>query len=149
MALIDFTLSNARRFYSSMENPLGVKGYEGLVCILFLRCCYTVQCFVQLVSQCIARQFARTVAESRTWFYFLQWFVQLVSQRFWPLQGMLHCAMCFVQLVSQRIARQVARNIAQCNSVFRNYRFEGCAELTIALHSLFFFFYLKFFLKNK
>ena len=26
MALIDFTLSNARRFYSSMENPLGVKG---------------------------------------------------------------------------------------------------------------------------
>ena len=26
MALIDFTLSSARRFYSSMENPLGVKG---------------------------------------------------------------------------------------------------------------------------
>ena len=26
MALIDITLSNARRFYSSMENPLGVKG---------------------------------------------------------------------------------------------------------------------------
>ena len=26
MALIDFTLSNARRFYSSMGNPLGVKG---------------------------------------------------------------------------------------------------------------------------
>ena len=25
-ALIDFTLSNARRFYSSMENPLAVKG---------------------------------------------------------------------------------------------------------------------------
>ena len=24
--LIDFTLSNARRVYSSMENPLGVKG---------------------------------------------------------------------------------------------------------------------------
>ena len=24
--LLDFTLSNARRFYSSMENPLGVKG---------------------------------------------------------------------------------------------------------------------------
>ena len=29
MALIDFTLSNARRFYSSMENPLGVKGLRG------------------------------------------------------------------------------------------------------------------------
>ena len=28
MALIDFTLSNARRFYSSMENPLGVKGLK-------------------------------------------------------------------------------------------------------------------------
>ena len=26
MALIDFTLSNARRFYLSIENPLGVKG---------------------------------------------------------------------------------------------------------------------------
>ena len=26
LALIDFTLSNARRFYSSMGNPLGVKG---------------------------------------------------------------------------------------------------------------------------
>ena len=26
MALIDFTLSNARRFYSSMGNPLGVRG---------------------------------------------------------------------------------------------------------------------------
>ena len=26
MALIDFTLSNARRFYSSMGNPLGLKG---------------------------------------------------------------------------------------------------------------------------
>ena len=28
MALMDFTLSNARRFYSSMENPLGVKGLK-------------------------------------------------------------------------------------------------------------------------
>ena len=26
MALIDFTLSNARRFYSSVGNPLGWKG---------------------------------------------------------------------------------------------------------------------------
>ena len=26
MALVDFTLSNARRFYSSMGNPLGLKG---------------------------------------------------------------------------------------------------------------------------
>jgi len=31
MALIDFTLSNARRFYSSMGNPLGWKGLRGLM----------------------------------------------------------------------------------------------------------------------
>ena len=31
MALIDFTLSNARRFYSSMGNPLGVKGLINIV----------------------------------------------------------------------------------------------------------------------
>ena len=30
MALIDFTLSNARRFYSSMGNPLGLKGLRGI-----------------------------------------------------------------------------------------------------------------------
>ena len=30
MALIDFTLSNARRFYSSMGNPLG---WNGLICL--------------------------------------------------------------------------------------------------------------------
>ena len=28
MALIDFTLSNARRFYSSMGNPFGLKGLK-------------------------------------------------------------------------------------------------------------------------
>ena len=31
MALIDFTLSNARRFYSSMGNPLGWKGLKKIV----------------------------------------------------------------------------------------------------------------------
>ena len=36
MALIDFTLSNARRFYSSMENPLGVKGLSEILLILRL-----------------------------------------------------------------------------------------------------------------
>ena len=29
MALIDFNLSNARRFYSSVGNPLGLKGLTG------------------------------------------------------------------------------------------------------------------------
>ena len=31
MALIDFTLSNTRRFYSSIGNPLGWKGLTVLV----------------------------------------------------------------------------------------------------------------------
>ena len=35
MALIDFTLSNARRFYSSMGNPSGLKG---LTVGILLRC---------------------------------------------------------------------------------------------------------------
>ena len=33
------------------------------------------------------------VAESRTVFYYTQWFLQLVLQRFRSLQGMSHCAM--------------------------------------------------------
>ena len=33
MALIDFTLSNARRFYSSMGNPLGLKGLTLFPCL--------------------------------------------------------------------------------------------------------------------
>ena len=32
MALIDFALSNARRFYSSMGNPLGLKGLILIEC---------------------------------------------------------------------------------------------------------------------
>ena len=34
-ALIDFTLSNARRFYSSMGNPLDRKGLKSLIFFLF------------------------------------------------------------------------------------------------------------------
>ena len=30
MALIDFSLSNVRRFYSSMGNPSGVKGLKNV-----------------------------------------------------------------------------------------------------------------------
>ena len=37
MALIDFTLSNARRFYSSMGNPSGLKGLNYcLFCKIYL-----------------------------------------------------------------------------------------------------------------
>ena len=38
MALIDFTPSNARRFYSSMGNPLGWKGLRltKLITVVFL-----------------------------------------------------------------------------------------------------------------
>ena len=35
MALIDFTLSDARRFYSSMGNPLGWKGLKAWFSIFF------------------------------------------------------------------------------------------------------------------
>ena len=36
MTLIDFTLSNARRFYSSMGNPLAVKGLKGGIQLPFI-----------------------------------------------------------------------------------------------------------------
>ena len=39
------------------------------------------------------KKFVATVAESRTQFYFPQRFLPLISRRFLPLQGMLHCAM--------------------------------------------------------
>ena len=42
-ALIDFTLSNARRFYSSMGNPLAVKGEtRGILNAHFKFCCSIV-----------------------------------------------------------------------------------------------------------
>ena len=40
--LIDFTLSNVRRFYSSVGNPMAVKGlnaFRSLVCKRFLMSC--------------------------------------------------------------------------------------------------------------
>ena len=37
MALIDFTLSNARRFHSSMGNPLGSKGLIDFATVSRLR----------------------------------------------------------------------------------------------------------------
>ena len=41
MTLIDFTLSNARQFYLSMENPLTVKGLNCLflISVILLHCC--------------------------------------------------------------------------------------------------------------
>ena len=36
MTLIDFTLSNARRFYSSMGNPLAVKGLTNQLLVSML-----------------------------------------------------------------------------------------------------------------
>ena len=46
----------------------------------------------QMLHCAMLKRFVATVAESRTQFYFLQRFLQLVLQRFWPLQGMLHRA---------------------------------------------------------
>ena len=51
---------------------------------------------IQVAAQmlhCAIKKFVAIVAESRTQFYVPQRFHQLVSQRFWPLQGMLHWAM--------------------------------------------------------
>ena len=49
MTLIDFTLSNARRFYSSMGNPLAVKGLNipGLTFLPLHRPLNIVACAVQ------------------------------------------------------------------------------------------------------
>ena len=77
-------------------------------------------------TKIVARQVARKVELNST-FYLRQLLLQLVSQRFWPLQGMLHkwhCydVKCFVQLVPphyrQNIARQVARSSSRRNSAF-------------------------------
>ena len=38
MTLIDFTLSNARRFYSSMGNPLAAKGLIQLTILATIQC---------------------------------------------------------------------------------------------------------------
>ena len=46
---------------------------------------------------------------------FRQRLLQHVSQRFWPLQGMLYCEM-FRATCPATISRQVARNISKCNS---------------------------------
>ena len=47
------------------------------------------------------------VAESRTVFYFQQWFLQLVSQRFRPLQGMSHCATYRVTCLAMALREQL------------------------------------------
>ena len=87
------------------------------------RRCYTMKCFVQLVSRCfgdiVAGQVARDISQCnipcngqnrcetscksccREYNQVLL-FVQLVLQRFWSLQGMLHCEMfratCFATM---------------------------------------------------
>ena len=56
--------------------------------------------------------------KKRTLFYFSQRFLQLVSQRFRPVQGMSHSAMLRASCLNG-VVRQVARNIAQCDSANR------------------------------
>ena len=76
----------------------------------------TIQVAGQMLH-CTIKKFDATVAESRTQFYVPQRFHQLVSQRFWPLQGMLPALgndSC--NLSRNGVARQVARKIAQCKN---------------------------------
>ena len=48
MALIDFTLSNARRFYSSMGNPSGLKGLSFNLGKNAMHC-FVFQSFLQIL----------------------------------------------------------------------------------------------------
>ena len=75
--------------------------------IIHATCC-TVHCTSVHTWQraCLTMQQSRKLLE-----IIAEWFLQLVSQRFQPLQGMSHCAM-----YRAPIARQVVRNIAQCDS---------------------------------
>ena len=52
MALIDFTLSNARRFYSSMGSPLGLKGLSS---IRNFKCISTKKIFLAIFFSSHAR----------------------------------------------------------------------------------------------
>ena len=47
----------------------------------------------QMLHCAMLKKIDATVAESRTEFYFPQRFLRLLSQRVWPLQGLLHWAM--------------------------------------------------------
>ena len=47
----------------------------------------------QMLHSAMLKRFVTTVTESRNRFYFPQRFLQLVSPRFWPLQGMLYWVM--------------------------------------------------------
>ena len=57
--------------------------------------------------------------------YFPQRFPQVVSQRLWPLRGMLYIGNDSCNLSRNGVARQVAREIAQCNS--------ACAKPNVAI----------------
>ena len=101
--------------YSSLKTPRGeyVRCFKKKPAWCERRC-NTMKCFVQLVSQCfgdiVAGQVARDISQCNIpcnsqnrcetscknccrQYNQVLLFVQLVSQRFWSLQGMLHCEM--------------------------------------------------------
>ena len=76
--------------------------------------------------------FVTTVAESRTQFYFPQRFLQLISQRFWPLQGMLHWAMIRATCLAMAL-----RLKQRCNSALNFCNISCCTLAYISLFSEF------------
>ena len=73
---------------------------------LFRRC-YTVEFFVQLLSQRIAESRLKSLQLSPTKFYFPQRFLQLVSQRFEPLatSGNVSCNLSRKTICMKKIAQ--------------------------------------------
>ena len=62
MALIDFTLSNARRFYSSMGNPSGLKGLT----LNILQVRYTINRKIPTLSYNYSTNFTTITAKNLT-----------------------------------------------------------------------------------
>ena len=56
MALVDFTLSNARRFYSSMGNPLGLKELNDLMNPRPTEKFHNISCYLYSRKYCVKWQ---------------------------------------------------------------------------------------------
>ena len=79
------------------------------------------QVAAQMLHCAVLKEFVATVAESRTQFYFPQRFLQLISQRFWPLQGMLHWASCLAMALRDKLHEQLHSVTApyMCSAIAR------------------------------
>ena len=66
--LIDFTLSNARRFYSSKGDPLGVKGLSSLITVTAYHACCTITCAVYFMSSVLPNQLCTPLILTLMWY---------------------------------------------------------------------------------